>query len=224
MKSNHRMPVLITSFLLVSLLLNGQVKSPVLSGKEKASLFNKQIEMRNSSAYKDLKWQYIGPTNISGRCTDVEAISPRGGSYTIWVGSATGGVWKSVNEGTTFEPVSDSIATASIGDIAIDPTNPDVVWVGSGEANIFRSSNAGCGVYKTTDGGKTWTRVLFEDAGSGAVDLTFDPSNPRILYASTWTMRRTPYSFSSGGAGCKLFKSTDNGETWKEISTNNSKK
>jgi hypothetical protein len=130
MKSNYRIPVLITSFLLVSLLLNGQVKSPVLSGKEKASLFNKQIEMRNTSSFKNLKWQYIGPANISGRCTDVEAVSPRGGSYTIWVGSATGGVWKSVNEGTTFEPVSDSIATASIGDIAIDPSNPDVVWVG----------------------------------------------------------------------------------------------
>jgi len=79
---------------------------------------------------------------------------PRGESYTIWVGSASGGVWKSVNEGTSFELMSRDLPTASIGDIAIDPNNSDVVWVGTREANIFRSSNSGCRVFKTSDGGK----------------------------------------------------------------------
>ena len=75
-----------------------QVKNPILTGKEKNSLFAKQTIMMQNSPYKDLKWQYAGPTNISGRCTDVEAVSPHGMNYTIWVGSATGGVWKSTNE------------------------------------------------------------------------------------------------------------------------------
>ncbi len=98
-----------------------QAKQPVLKGTERVKMFSAQAEMKANSPYQDLHWQYIGPTNISGRCTDVEAISPRGGQYIIWVGSATGGVWKSVNEGTTFEPVFDEMPTASIGDIAIDP-------------------------------------------------------------------------------------------------------
>jgi hypothetical protein len=155
--------VVLFLFLFVTANLAGQVKSQISSGKEKVALFAKQTEMKASSPFKDLKWQYLGPTNISGRCTDVEAVSPRGGSYTIWLGSATGGVWKSVNEGTSFEPVFDSMPTSSIGDIAIDPGNTEIVWVGTGEANIFRSSNAGCGVFKTTDGGKTWKLMGLEN-------------------------------------------------------------
>jgi len=105
--------------------LSAQAKQPVLKGTGRVKMFAAQAGLRASSPYKDLHWQYIGPTNISGRCTDVEAVSPRGGQYTIWVGSATGGVWKSVNEGTTFESVFDEMPTASIGDIAIDPKNPE---------------------------------------------------------------------------------------------------
>jgi len=210
MKSNRRINLTIVSILIVSLSAYGQVKSPIVSGKEKASLFNKQIAMRNTSAFKDLKWQYIGPTNISGRCTDVEAISPRGGSYTIWIGSATGGVWKSVNEGTTFEPVSDSIATASIGDIAIDPSNHDVVWVGTGEANIFRSSNAGCGVYKTSDGGKTWVNTGLENTFTiGRIRV--NPKNPDIVYVAATGHEWTP------NADRGLFKTTDGGRSWNKI-------
>ena len=118
-----RLIVFLTAILLISFTLKGQVKSPIENGKEKVALLSKQSEMKASSPFKDLKWQYIGPTNISGRCTDVEAVIPHGGNYTIWVGSATGGVWKSTNEGTTFEPVFGSMPTASIGDIAIDPNN-----------------------------------------------------------------------------------------------------
>src|SRR5664279_4851963 len=95
------------SFLLFSTIINGQVKAPVINGKDKVAMFGKLEEMKSASPFKNLKWQYLGPTNISGRSTDVEAVSPRGGNYIIWLGSATGGVWKSVNEGTTFEPVFD---------------------------------------------------------------------------------------------------------------------
>ena len=146
--------------------------------------------MVKDSEFKDLHWQYVGPTNISGRCTDVEAVTPRGDSYTIWVGSATGGVWKSDNEGTTFEPVFDDMPTASIGDIAIDPNNKDIVYVGTGEANIFRSSNAGCGVFKTTDGGLSWKSVGLENTNTiGRIRV--NPKNSNIVYVAAtgneWT-------------------------------------
>jgi photosystem II stability/assembly factor-like uncharacterized protein len=251
----------------------GQVKNPVLTGKEKNSLFTKQTIMMQNSTYKDLKWQYIGPTNISGRCTDVEAVSPHGRNYIIWVGSATGGVWKSTNEGTTFTPVFEGMPTASIGDIAIDPGTPDVVWVGTGEANIFRSSNAGCGVFKTTDAGKTWTlmgldnsftigririnpkntdivyvaatghewtanddrglfkttdggktwdKVLYTDQNTGVYDLVLDPRDPDIVYCTTWERTRLKWNDprtyeTSRNSG--IWKSTDGGKKWQKINT-----
>ena len=157
-----------------------------------------------------MKWQYIGPTNISGRCTDVEAISPHGRNYTIWVGSATGGVWKSINEGTTFEPVFDRMPTASIGDIAIDPNDPDIVWVGTGEANIFRSSNAGCGVFKTTDGGKTWNATGLENTFTVG-RIRIDPKNSDIVYVGATGHEWTPNEERG------LFKTTDGGKTWTKI-------
>jgi photosystem II stability/assembly factor-like uncharacterized protein len=127
------------------------------------------------------------------------------------------GIWKTVDGGRTWEHAGlENIRLT--GRIRIHPANPDIVFVAA-MGDLFKDSEDR-GVYKTTDGGKSWKRVLFADTGSGAVDLTFDPANPRIMYASTWTVRRTPFSLSSGGAGSKLWKSTDNGETWKEISKN----
>jgi photosystem II stability/assembly factor-like uncharacterized protein len=188
----------------------GQVKDPVLTGKDKVARFSKQAEMKAASPFKDLKWQYIGPTNISGRCTDIEAVTPHGKSYTIWVGSATGGVWKSVNEGTTFEPVTEGLATASIGDIAIDPDNSETVWVGTGEANIFRSSNAGCGVYKTTDGGKTWELMGLENTSTiGRVRV--NPKNSNIVYVAASGHEWTPNEDRG------LFKTSDGGKTWSKV-------
>ena len=202
----------ITGFLFIAILissfsLNGQVKATILDGKVKVSLLTKQTEMKAVSPFKDLKWKYIGPTNISGRCTDVEAVSPRGENYTIWVGSATGGVWKSINEGTTFEPVFEAMPTASTGDIAIDPKNSSVVCVGTGEANIFRSSNAGCGVFKTIDGGKTWNLMGLENTYTiGRIRI--NPKNPDIVYVAATGHEWTPNEDRG------LFKTKDGGMTW----------
>lgn len=110
----------------IATVVSSQTKQPVLYGKDKVDMFKSHSTMKKDSPYKDLHWQYIGPVNISGRCTDVEAVIPRGDSYTIWVGSASGGVWKSENEGTSFIPVFDNMPAASIGDIAIEPGNEDV--------------------------------------------------------------------------------------------------
>lgn len=184
-------------------------KKPVLSGKERVEMFKGHTVMKAASPYKDHAWQYVGPTNISGRCTDVEAVSPRGSQYTIWIGAATGGVWKSVNEGTTFEPVFDRMPTASIGDIAIDPKNPDVVWVGTGEANIFRSSNAGCGVFKTTDGGKTWKNMGLENTHT-IPRIRIHPENSDIVYVAANGHEWTPNEERG------LYKTTDGGKTWKK--------
>jgi photosystem II stability/assembly factor-like uncharacterized protein len=265
--------VILAVVILFANLLTAQVKNPIPTGKEKNTLFAKQTEMSQNSPYKDLKWQYIGPTNISGRCTDVEAVSPHGRNYTIWVGSATGGVWKSVNEGTTFIPVFEGMPTASVGDLAIDPNDPNVVWVGTGEANIFRSSNAGCGVFKTIDGGKTWTlsglentftvgririnpknsdvvyvaatghewtpnderglfkttdggkswqKILYVDQNTGCYDVVLDPRNPDVIYCTTWERVRLkwndPRTFENT-MNNGIWKSTDGGSNWKKINS-----
>jgi photosystem II stability/assembly factor-like uncharacterized protein len=135
---------------------------------------------------------------------------PRGENYTIWVGSATGGVWKSTNEGTTFEPVFEGMPTASTGDLAIDPNNPDVVWVGTGEANIFRSSNAGCGVFKTTDGGKSWNIMGLENTFTiGRIRV--NPQNSDIVYVAATGHEWTPNEERG------LFKTIDGGKRWIKV-------
>ena len=186
------------------------VKQPVLDGETRLEMHQRHMAMKDESPFAAMKWKYLGPTNISGRATDVEAVSPRGQQYVIWIAAATGGVWKSVNEGTTFEPVFDDMPCASIGDIAIDPVNPDVVWVGTGEANIFRSSNAGCGVFKTTDGGATWENMGL--TGTHSVPrIRIHPEDPDIVYVAAggheWTQNPER----------GLYKTTDGGETWEKI-------
>ncbi len=124
------------------------------------------------------------------------------------------GVWKSVDAGKSwkFAGLKNSM---HIGRIRIHPTNPDIAYVAA-MGNLWRSSEER-GVFKTVDGGKTWQRILFANQDAGAVDLVLDPSNPRIMYASTWNFRRTPYSFSSGGPGSDLWKSTDSGNNWVKL-------
>jgi photosystem II stability/assembly factor-like uncharacterized protein len=248
-----------------------QSRQPFTDGETRLKSYEIHRAIRDTSSLAGLNWQFAGPTNISGRCTDIEAVRPRGRSYTIYTATASGGVWKSVNEGVTWEPIFEDQVTTDIGDIAIDPGNPEVLWVGTGEANIFRSSMAGCGiyktedgggswthmglensytiarividpnntdilyvaasgaewtdnkdrgVYKTTDGGKTWNKVLYINERTGAIDLVMDPTDPDILYAATWQRIRRKWNdprseknYSHSG----IWKSTDGGENWKKI-------
>ena len=228
-------------------------------------------EMEKNSPFKGEKWYHIGPTNVSGRCTDIAVVTPKGKNYTIYVATASGGVWKTVNEGTTWEPVFNQEATSSIGDIALAPSNQDIVWVGTGEANIFRSSQLGGGIYKsvdagktwqhmgladtltiarivvhptnpdivyvaasghewteneergvfkTVDGGKTWEKILYIDARTGAIDLVMDPSSTDTIYAAMWQRIRLHWNDPRNLEGYKnsgIYKSTDAGKTWTPI-------
>jgi photosystem II stability/assembly factor-like uncharacterized protein len=264
--------ILLICMLLTGVILNAQIKAPVLSGKEKLNMYQNHEKMRDQSQFNALHWQFIGPANISGRCTDVEAVGPKGQNYTIWVATASGGIWKSVNEGVTFDPVFEHQGTSTIGDIAVSPSNPDMVWAGTGEANIFRSSNPGCGVwltkdggetwthmgleetftisrilvhptnpdvvyvaasghewtqnedrglYKTTDGGLSWDKILYKGPESGVNDLVMDPRDPEVLYATTWQRTRLKWNDPRTYENHKnngIWLTTDGGKNWKQLS------
>jgi photosystem II stability/assembly factor-like uncharacterized protein len=172
--------------------------------------FEQYKAMQQASKFKDLKWQYLGPTNVSGRVTDVAVVAPKGKNYTIYVAAASGGVWKTENEGTTWTPIFEHEVSAAIGDIALAPSDPQTIWVGTGEHNIFRSSQGGCGIYKTTDGGKTWANMGLSDTNTIA-RIVVHPTNPEIVYVAAggheWTKN----------AERGVFKTTDGGRTWQKV-------
>ncbi len=150
--------------------------------------------------------------------SDPNVIYVGGGEKTLRGNVSSGyGIWKTVDAGKTWQSMGLK-NSRHVPRIRVHPTNADIVYAGV-LGNIYQSSKER-GVYKSTDGGKTWRQTLFSNADAGVVDLMIDPNNFRVLYATTWNARRTPYSFSSGGDGSALWKSTDEGETWKEISKN----
>ncbi len=207
----------------------------------------------------------LGPAAVGGRISAIDAVVSD--PNRVVVGVATGGVWISDNGGVTWEPVFDKEAVASIGALAINQSNPDIIWVGTGESNVRNSTSIGGGVYKSVDGGKswqlaglpdseridrialhpsdpdivyvaamgtlwgpnsergvyktsdggdTWQRILYVDQQTGATDIKMDPSNPDKLYAAMWQFRRWPYFFKSGGPGSGMYISYDAGKTWKQ--------
>src|SRR5688572_5469522 len=166
-------------------------------------------QMREASPTASVPWQYLGPTNVSGRATDV-AIADRNGRRSIIVGYATSGVWKSDDNGATWNAIFEHMPSTSIGDVAIAPSNPDVVWVGTGEANLFRASLAGVGIYKSTDAGKTWRHMGLAETHTIA-RIVVHPTNPDIVYVAAtghgWTDNRER----------GVFKTTDGGQTWVQV-------
>lgn len=150
--------------------------------------------------------------------SDPNVIYVGGGEKTVRGNVSSGyGVWKTEDAGKTWKQMGLE-KTRHIPRLKVHPTNHDIVYAAV-MGNIYKPTQER-GIYKSTDGGKSWKQVLFVNDHAGAVDLTLDPTNPRILYASTWRVQRTPYSLSSGGDGSALWKSTDSGETWTEISKN----
>ncbi len=219
-----------------------------------------------SSPFDKLRFREIGPATPGGRIDDFAVLESNPAVF--YVATATGGLLKTVNNGTTFESVFDNEATSSIGDVAIAPNDPNLVWVGTGENNNRQSSSWGDGVYKSTDGGKTWknmglrdsnqiariivdpvdhdvvyvaalgslwgpggdrgvyktgdggltwSRVLTVDENTGATELAPDPSNNKTLYAATYQRRRSTWGMNGGGPGSAIWKSTDAGRTWTKL-------
>ncbi len=217
--------------------------------------------------FKNWKPRNIGPAGMSGRITAIDAVVAN--PNIIYVGAASGGVWKTENSGQTWTPLFDEQPLQNIGSIAVQQSNPNIVWVGTGEGNprnslnlgagIFKSLDAGktwkkmglektiCihrvvidpfepntvyvaaignpyaehperGVFKTTDGGETWNKILFVNDTTGCADLVMDPSNPNKLIAAMWQFRRTPWQLKSGGTGSGLYITIDGGKNWKKLS------
>src|SRR6185312_6247480 len=158
-----------------------------------------------------MSWRLIGPFD-GGRVLAVAGVptQPR----TFYFGSANGGVWKTTNSGLSWEPTFNHEPVSSIGAIAVAPSDPNIVYVGTGEADPRSDATFGDGVYKSTDGGKTWDKTLYVNDQTGGIDLSMDPSDASVVYAGMWTMYRKPWHMSSGGEGDGLFKSTDQGKTW----------
>ena len=171
-------------------------------------------------SWENISDGYFGGSigSIAVAPSDHNVIYVGGGEKTVRGNVSFGyGAWKSVDAGRTWEHIGLD-KSRHISRIRIHPDNPDVVYAAV-MGNLF-APNADRGVYKSMDGGKSWNKVLYANEYAGAADLCNDPSNPRIMYASTWRIQRTPYSLESGGEGSGLYKSTDSGETWIEITGN----
>ncbi|NNM23291.1 MAG: glycosyl hydrolase [Flavobacteriaceae bacterium] len=226
-----------------------------------------QEKPEKEKIFNGLQLRSIGPAFMSGRIADID-IHPE--NENIWyVAVGSGGVWKTVNSGTTWTPIFDDQPSYSIGAVSIDPNNPDTIWVGTGEDvggrhvgygdGVYKSNDGGAswknmglkesehisrilihpdnsdvvwvtaqgplcskggerGLYKTTDGGKTWKKTLGDNEWTGATDLVMDPWNSDVLYAATWQRHRTIAAYMGGGPGSALYKSVDGGETWEKLS------
>lgn len=217
---------------------------------------------------RGLRYRLIGHANTSGRVTAID-VANTPGRRTIYVGFASGGLWKSTNNGTTWTPVFDDAGFTNVSEVAVSNSNPDIVWVGTGERNslrsqgwgngVYKSTDAGKtwkqsgladntqigriaihprnadivyaaamgdlwgpsparGVYKTTDGGNTWQKVLFVNDTVAFVDVKMDPSNPEVLYAAGWhRLRRGGGTMEGAGAGSGIWKTTDGGRNWRKL-------
>ncbi|GIV62177.1 MAG: hypothetical protein KatS3mg044_1043 [Rhodothermaceae bacterium] len=230
-----------------------------------------RTRLRETSLVRNVAFRNVGPTVMSGRVVDLD-VRPDDPTH-FYVAFASGGLWKTTNNGQSFTPLFDDQAVMTLGDIAVDWAHGETIWVGTGENNSSRSSYAGTGVYrstdggrtwehlglaethrtgrivlhpedpntvwvaaaghlyspnpergvyKTTDGGKTWRKTLFVNDDTGAIDLVLDPTNPAVLYAAMWERSRRAWNFVEGGEGSGIYKSTDGGETWTRLTTTGS--
>ena len=229
---------------------------------------NKKDVKNESSLYSGLKFRSVGPAFMSGRIADIAINPDNENEWYVAVGS--GGVWKTVNAGTTWQPLTDNQSFYSTGSITIDPNNTNTIWLGTGENvggrhvgvgkgvflsldggktwknkglnksehiskiivnkknsnNVFVasqgplwSSGGDRGLYKSIDGGESWSLVLSVNKWTGVTDVVVDPRDENIMYAATWQRHRNVAAYMGGGPGTKLFKSTDGGDSWRQLKT-----
>lgn len=260
------MKKLTTAFVVLFIALSINAQQTTTANQIEQSLKQKEVLTKNSIV-KNIEFTNIGPTIMSGRVVDID-VNPNN-TNEFYVGYASGGLWYTNNNGTSFTPVMDNAPTQNIGDIAIDWKN-GTIWVGTGESNSSRSSYPGIGIlksadkgktwqhvglsdsqhigriiinknnpdevvigvighlysknkqrgiYKTTDGGKTWKNTLFIDDMTGVIDISVSPKNPNVLFAASWERMRKSWDFDGDGNGSAIYKSTDAGSTWKKLTT-----
>ena len=171
--------------------------------------------------FKNLKVRNIGPAGMSGRITSIDAVHKNPSIF--YLGAASGGVWKTENGGADWNPIFDDQPIQNIGALAIQQSNPSVVWVGTGEGNPRNSLNIGEGIYKSLDAGKTWKRMGLEKTRN-IYRVVIDPDNPNTVYvgpnkliASMWQHYRQPWRMTSGGAGSGMYITLDGGKNWKKL-------
>lgn len=224
------------------------------------------LQSQAAQALDGANFREVGPAIMGGRVADVAPLESNPAKFYIGLGS--GGVWLTENNGMSWAPLFDDQPCSSVGDVTVFQPNPNVVWVGTGEPQNRQSSQYGCGVFKSTDGGRTWNdmgladtrhvakiavhprdpdvafvaavghlfgpneargvfrtsdggenweRVLYVDENTGAIDMVMDPSDPRTLFAAMYQRRRTAFGFSAGGEGSGLYRTTDGGDSWTEL-------
>ncbi|MFC7445890.1 Glycosyl hydrolase, BNR repeat precursor [Mesoflavibacter sp. HG96] len=263
-----RLKLLLIFIILYSASLKAQ-QNPTSKEKIKQAVIDR-AKLIDNSLVKNIQFENIGPTVMSGRVVDL-AVNPENPTE-FYVGYASGGVWHTTNNGTSFTPILDNTQTQNVGDIAVD-WKTRTIWVGTGENNASRSSYAGIGllkssdngqswqhvglsnsqhvgrilinpnnpdevvvgvtgslysksedrgIYKTKDGGKTWTKTLYIDEVSGIIDVQHSPNDYNIMFASSWTKDRKAWNFDGSGNNSAIYKSTDAGETWQKVSTDKS--
>ena len=185
----------------------GVAQEPRLGGALRIEAWSLHQEMARTSPFKKLQWKALGPKFAGGRIESIDA--PRGNPGTIYAGVGAGGVWKTVNGGLTWNPVFADQSTFAVGDLTVAPSDPETIWVGTGECHLSGSSYAGNGVYKSTDGGQTWTNMgLHESAHIGKIVI--DPKDPDIVFVAAMGRRR-----QGGERG--IYKTTDGGKTFQRV-------
>ena len=236
------------------------------SAAQRSASWQQHRSLMGISPFRHLVWRSVGPRKQGGR---IEAVTAHPSNpTTLYVGAGSGNLWKTVNNGTTWTPIFDAESTFAIGDIAVAPSDPNIVWVGTGEVLMARSSYAGTGVfksadggqtwknmglpeshhigrvlidpqnadvvyvavighlyttnterglYKTTNGGQSWQKILYIDDKTGVIDLAMDPSDNHTLYTTTWQRSRQAWGHTAYGAQSGIYKSTDAGQTWKRL-------
>ena len=197
-------------FLFASLAVSAQVvnNNRASTGTARLTAFQQHNALTSASAYKNMSWRLVGPDNISGRCTDVWGIE--GDKNIIYGAFATGGLWKTEDAGENWQPIFDKEGTQSIGTMAIAKSNKNILYVGTGEANIFRASLPGLGVYKSIDAGKTWKNIGLENT-STISRIVIHPTNPKIVYVAA-SGNEWSYNADRG-----VYKTIDGGKTWQKV-------
>ena len=230
---------------------------------QRSGAFRQRQKMHKKGLFHDLSFRCVGPVVMSGRVVDIQPHPED--PHSFFVAYATGGLWKTENNGMRFTSLFEGYDAVALGALAVDTHDPNTIWLGTGEANSARSHYSGTGVYKTTDsgeswtcvglkdshhvgrilihpddpntvfaaamghlysenaqrgvfrtqdGGKTWKKVLYQNPSTGAIDISFDPSNPDILYAAMWEKVRRAWNIDESGPSSGIYKSIDGGDTW----------